>query len=108
MRDVGGGGAVIFEAGAQHAGLRIGAGVFVDVFRREDPGDRLADHVGLGPAGEVELGAPRQKVEAGLGEGGTALARQHCVEFRLEVMQVEHVRRSVFDLGRGEFRGAPV
>ena len=52
----------------------------------------MREHVLVRPAGEVEGGARRQEVEAGLGQGGAALARQHRVEPGAQRVQVETSR----------------
>src|ERR671911_469524 len=68
----------------------------------------VREHVLVGPARKVELGALGQEREACPGERLPALARQHAVKALPDLMQMKHVARSIAELRLGELGGAPV
>src|SRR5208283_1125636 len=69
---------------------------------------RMRKNVGFGPAGQIELGARRKEGEALRRERRAAFAGEHRVESRLELVQIEHVRRGIGELRLGELFRSPV
>ena len=49
----------------------------------------MGEDIDIGPTGKVERRARRQELEAGVCEGGPALAFEHRVEGLAQAMQVE-------------------
>src|SRR5690242_5582443 len=66
------------------------------------------EYVDVAPAREVELGARRKKVEAGLGKRRAMLARQHRIERVLQPMQVGNVIGGVGKLFFAQLRRSPI
>src|SRR4051794_36980281 len=60
------------------------------------------------PALKIKLDAGGQESEAGFGELEAAFAPEHPIQMALDVVQVEHVGRSVIELRVGDLFGAPV
>ena len=68
----------------------------------------MGEDVLRAPTCEVEQGARRQEIEAGLGDPLSALARQHLIELRLQGMEMEDVGGGVAELLVGELRRTPI
>lgn len=67
---------------------------------RADAGAALfvRKNIRIGPPGQIQQGAGRQKPETGRGEFGTVLPRQHGVEFYAQGMQMQHIGRGISEL----------
>ena len=68
----------------------------------------MGEDVGLLPAGEIEFGAGREKIETGLGEVRASLTGQHRVQHRLKLVQIGDIVGGIGELFFGQFLGAPV
>ena len=68
----------------------------------------MRENIRFRPSREIEPSARGQKVETGGGEGVAPLARQHDVEPRLKLVQVQHVRGGISLLRLREGLRAPV
>ena len=51
----------------------------------------MSKNIGLRPAREIKPCARRKKLETGGGQGVAPFPRQHDVQTRLELMQIQHV-----------------
>ena len=68
----------------------------------------MRENIRFRPPREIEPRARGQKVETGGGEGVAPLARQHDVELRLKLVQMQHVRGGVNLLRLRQGLRAPV
>src|SRR5690348_4980756 len=72
------------------------------------PAPLMGEDVLGAPAAEIEQRPARQEVEAGLRQGGAALARQHFVEPVFQGMEMQHVGGGVAELLVAELGCAPI
>jgi hypothetical protein len=61
----------------------------------------MRENVFLVPAHQIELGAGREELEACIGERRTIFAGEAFFELGFQAMQIEDIRRGVFELGGG-------
>src|SRR5690606_17874031 len=73
-----------------------------------EKGGSVRENILFRPAREIEGGADGKEGEAGPGELHPALALQHVVEHRLDVVQVEHVGGGIGELRLRKIARAPV
>ena len=68
----------------------------------------MRENIDFRPACEIQRGACRQEIEAGLSQRGAALARQAAVELLAQAVEIAHVGRGIFALRVVQLGPAPV
>ncbi len=68
----------------------------------------MSENIDFGPSGQIQFGPRRQKIKAGLGQGGAAFAGQHLVQLVPEGMQMNDVGGGIPQLFLAQFGRSPI